>query len=721
MVSELTKLIVHDQSPDPEQPQVKSKEELGKNNTRPERDKTTCTQLKSGGEQCQGVEKLVAIPSGIAHEDVNIKSAGSESPTRGEGLQRQQSPSSHGSSLAWLSERREKLFSVKEAPGNYADIETSSSAAPLEDSGNEERYQQGSSIADGCEETEGHGKAMQSSPHDGLQDSWKDECGSQYIYNGERVVRPAEVFGAQEHEVQEDRVNESRFSEPVYSREPKPAEPAHIREEETVEKLIYEARRLDETEDGVEKELRKEQLVQMLMEEARRLRSGPMIPRGASDQQRRTSPLSNVASDFHSASGRSSNTQNIEMQELVDNEPLPSRVPNNKSRSNRHISEEVGWQYDQPQYSRRRGPIRNAPIRDRRSSTQSLDNLYRRAIIDPDLLKRSSIEMILAEAALFRERLREQEYENEQWERFSGVTEPILRRTRRGGSRHRSYKESSVGQLPDEVQPLIRSQASSIGNGNENEMEHSPWIRAMQPASSRSEVGRACRDEMENSVGTCSTPRMLPHEIVDIEGNTKRTHEMYQQQQSEEREWNETDRLMEDDIVYPQEQRLGDLVRACSPRIKIPFIVGDKVIFKVDLSDCEVKKGDCGEVVALMEMGSVVVRTNNLAMEVKVDNIYLKKANVYDVKFVTGLCGFGVVPGARSKSAYVGPTLQSEHARRTVLSGSQIVKVNNQNVEVGFSSREIKEMIKTSKRPIAITFQWDQERADKMLSQRAPY
>jgi len=748
MVSELTKLIVHDQSPDPEQPQVKSKEELGKNNNRPERDKTTCAQLKSGGEQCQGVEKLAAIPSGIAHEDVNIKSAGSESPTRGEGLQRQQSPSSHGSSLAWLSERRgglttpcsivgrkewkpwpmnlEKLFSVKEAPGNYADIETSSSAAPLEDSGNEERYQQGSSIADGCEDTEGHDKAMQSSPHDGLQDSWKDESGSQYIYNGERVVRPAEVFGAQEHEVPDNRVNESRFNEPVYSREPKPAEPAQSREEETVEKLIYEARRLHETEDGVEKEIRKEQLVEMLMEEARRLRSGSMIPRGASDQQRRPSPLSNAVSDFHSASGRSSNTQNVEMQELVDNESLPSRVPNNKSRStpggkmsNRHISEGTGWQYDQRQYSRRRGPIRNTPNRDRISDTQSLDNLYRRAIIDPDILKRSSIEMILTEAALFRERLREQEYENERWERFSGVTEPILRRTRRGGSRHRSYKESSVGLLPDEVQPLIPSQAGSIGNGNELEMEHSPWIRAMQPASSRSEqVGRACRDEMDNSVGTCSTPRMLQHEI-DIEG--KRTLEMYQQQQSEEREWDETDRLMEDDIVYQQEQRHGDLVRVCNPRIKIPFILGDKVIFKVDLSDCEVKKGDCGEVVALMEMGSVVVRTNNLAIEVKVDNIYLKKADVYEVKFVTGLCGFGVVPGSRSKSAYVGPTLQSEHARRTVLSGSQIVKVNNQNVEVGYCSREIKEMIKTSKRPIAITFKWDQERADKMLSQRAPY
>merc|ERR550534_1132149 len=447
-------------------------------------------------------------------------------------------------------------------------------------------------------------------------------------------------------------------------------------------------------------ELRKEQLLKLLLEEVRRLRDSPMIQRGASDQQRRPSPQSNTVSDSYSGSGRSSNTQNVDMQELVEKEPLPSRVPNRSTsggtRRNSHISEGVGWQYDQRQYSslRRRGLSRHTLLRDRISSTKSLENLYRWTIVDPDLLKRSSIEMILAEAALLRERLREQEYED----------------------------ESSVGRLPDEVQPLIPSRASSIGNGNENEMEHSPWIRAMQPASSRSEeIGRACRDEMGNSVGTCSTPRMLQYEIVDIEGDTKQTHEMYQQRQSEEREWDETDRLMEDDIVYQEEQRLVDLVRLCNPRIKIPFVIGDKVIFKVDLSDCEVRKGDCGEVVALMEMGSVVVRTNNLAMEVKVDNIYLKKAIVYQVKFVTGLCGFGVVPGARSKSAYVGPTLQSEHARRTVLSGSQIVKVSNRNVEVGYSSRKIKEMIKTSKRPLVITFKWDQERADIMLSQRAPY
>jgi len=511
----------------------------------------------------------------------------------------------------------------------------------------------------------------------------------------------------------------------VYSREPKPVA---IREEEAAEKLVYEARRLHEAEDGVKKEIKREQLVEKLLEEARRLRGCPMIQREANDRQRRPSPLSNAASDFHSASGRSSNTQNVEMQELVDNEPLPSRVPSNRRRSipggkrrNRRVSEGDGWQYDHRQYSRRRGPIRNASVGDRILSTRSLDNLYQRSI-DPDLLKRSSVEMILAEAALLRERLLEQEYENERWERFSGVTEPILRRTRRVGRRNRSFKESSVGRLPDEVQlPLIPSQASSVGNANENEMEHSPWIRAMQPASSRSEqLGRVCRDEMENSVGTCSTPRMLHHELADVEGNQKRTHE-YHQQQSEEREYDETDRLMEDDIVYHQDQKLGELERVRNPRIKIPFIVGDKVIFKVDLSDCEVKKGDCGEVVALMEMGSVVVRTNNLAMEVKVDNIYLEKATIYHVKFVTGLCGFGVVPGRRSKRAYVGPTLQSEHARRTVLSGSQIVKVNNRNVEAGYSSREIKKMIKTSKRPIVITFKWDQERADKMLSQRAPY
>lgn len=309
------------------------------------------------------------------------------------------------------------------------------------------------------------------------------------------------------------------------------------------------------------------------------------------------------------------------------------------------------------------------------------------------------------------------EYDIEGWDSFSMAAEPILRQTLR--RRHKSV---------DETQPLISSHASSIGTGNGNEMEHSPYMPVMQSTTSRSDQAECVfHDDMENSLGTSdprSTPRLSQQEIEYLERRAKRSLEMYHHSQIEEREWQETDHLMDEDdedLVKNQEASRDDLTQERTPEITSSFNVGEKVIFQVDLSDCDVKKGDCGEVVELMEMGSVVVRTNNLAMEVKVDYIYLKQATIYQVEFITGICGFGVVPGTRNKNAYVGPTLQSETARRTVLSGSQIMKVNNLIVEVGYSCKEIKQMIKTSKRPIRITFKWDQERADTMVSQRAPY
>jgi len=311
------------------------------------------------------------------------------------------------------------------------------------------------------------------------------------------------------------------------------------------------------------------------------------------------------------------------------------------------------------------------------------------------------------------------EYDIEGWDGFSMATEPILRQTLR--RRHKSV---------DETQPLISSRASSVGTGNGNEVEHSPYMQVMQSTTSRSDQAECVyHEDMENSFATTdprSTPRLSQEEIEYLEQRAKRSLDMYHQSQIEEREWQETDTLMDEndeDLVKNQEPCSGELTQGqeLTPEITSSLNVGEKVIFKVDLSDCDVKKGDCGEVVELMEMGSVVVRTNNLAMEVKVDHIYLKQAAVYQVEFITGICGFGVVPGTRNKNAYVGPTLQSETARRTVLSGSQIMKVNNRIVEIGYSCREIKQMIKTSKRPIRITFKWDQERADAMVSQRAPY
>jgi len=311
------------------------------------------------------------------------------------------------------------------------------------------------------------------------------------------------------------------------------------------------------------------------------------------------------------------------------------------------------------------------------------------------------------------------EYDIEGWDSFSMATEPILRRTLR--RRHTSVEET---------QPLISSRASSEGTGNENEMEHSSYMPVMQSTTSRSDqAGCVFHDDMENSRGTSdprSTPGLSQQEIEYLERRAKRSLDMYHQSQIEEREWDETDPLMDEDdwdLVKNQEPSKGETTLGLegTPEIASSFNVGEKVIFKVDLSDCDVQKGDCGEVVELMEMGSVVVRTNNLAMEVKVDHIYLEQATVYQVEFITGICGFGVVPGSRNKNAYVGPTLQSESARRAVLSGSQIMKVNNLNVALGYNCREIKQMIKTSKRPIRITFKWDQERADAMVSQKAPY
>jgi len=315
------------------------------------------------------------------------------------------------------------------------------------------------------------------------------------------------------------------------------------------------------------------------------------------------------------------------------------------------------------------------------------------------------------------------EYETEGWDNFSMATEPILRRTLR---KRPKTCVSGNGDQHDEVQPLIPSGASSIAvNGNVIEMEQSPYMPVMQSTSSRSEQAVSVfHDDMENSLDTSdprSTPGMSQQEMY-FEKTSKRSIELYQKQKNEERKWQETDHLMEEDLCDHKDPSIGDSTKECNSETTIPFEKGDKVLFKVDLTDCEVKKGDCGEVIELMEMGSVVVRTNNLAIEVKVDHIYLDKATVYQVKFITGLCGFGVVPGVRNKNAFVGPTLQSEHARRTVLSGSHIIKVNARIVEDGYSCREIKKMIKAAKRPIWITFRWDQERADAMVSsQRAPY
>jgi len=308
------------------------------------------------------------------------------------------------------------------------------------------------------------------------------------------------------------------------------------------------------------------------------------------------------------------------------------------------------------------------------------------------------------------------EYDIEGWDSFSMATEPILRRT----LRRRRY--TSVV----ETQPLIASGVSSDGTGNENEMEHSSYVPVMQSTTSKSDQAESLfHDDMENSRGTSdpqSTPRLSQQEIDYLERRAKKSLDMYHQSQMEEREWEETDLLMDEDReIKNEELSKGDLTQEGISDITSQFNVGDKVIFKVDLSDCDVQKGDCGEVVELMELGSVVVRTNNLAMEVKVDHIYLKQATVYQVEFITGICGFGVVPGLRNKNAYVGPTLQSESARRAVLSGSQIMKVNNLNVALGYNCREIKQLIKTSKRPIRITFKWDEERAEAMVSQKAPY
>jgi len=310
------------------------------------------------------------------------------------------------------------------------------------------------------------------------------------------------------------------------------------------------------------------------------------------------------------------------------------------------------------------------------------------------------------------------EYDIEGWDSYSMATEPILRRTLR-------RRQKSVV----ETQPLISSRASSEGlaTANENEMEHSSYMPVMHSTTSRSDEAECVfHDDMENSRGTSdpgSTSRLSQQGIEYLERRSKRSLDMYHQSQIEEREWEETDHLMDDydQEVKNQEVSKGDITQEGPSETACSFDVGEKVIFQVDLSDCDVQKGDCGEVVELMEMGSVVVRTNNLAMEVKVDHIYLKQAKVYQVEFITGICGFGVVPGLRNKNAYVGPTLQSESARRAVLSGSQIMKVNNLNVAIGYNCREIKQLIKTSKRPIRITFKWDQKRADAMVSQKAPY
>jgi len=286
------------------------------------------------------------------------------------------------------------------------------------------------------------------------------------------------------------------------------------------------------------------------------------------------------------------------------------------------------------------------------------------------------------------------------WDSVSMAPVPILRKTLR--RRHKSVVET---------QPLISSLASSEGTGNENEMEHSSYMPIMESSTSRSEqAGCFFHDDMENSRGT-SDPRSSPRlsqKMEYLERRAKKSLDMYHQSQREEREWEGTDHLDEDEqyMVKNHEVSNGDNTQEGISEITSPFNVGEKVIFKVDLSDCDVQKGDCGEVVEIMEMGSVVVRTNNLAMEVKVNYIYLKKATVYQVEFITGICGFGVVPGSRNKNAYVGPTLKSEFARRAVLSGSQIMKVNNVNVEFGYNCKEIKQMIKTSKRPLSITFKW---------------
>merc|ERR550534_1950095 len=118
-----------------------------------------------------------------------------------------------------------------------------------------------------------------------------------------------------------------------------------------------------------------------------------------------------------------------------------------------------------------------------------------------------------------------------------------------------------------------------------------------------------------------------------------------------------------------EEQSLtGELPRECSPEITNPFTAGEKVFFTEDISDCGVTKGDCGEVVSLMKNNLVLVRKNNLDTEIKVDQNCIKQATIYQVAFSTGICGFGVIPGARNKNAFVGPTLQSEHAKRTVIS-----------------------------------------------------
>jgi len=303
--------------------------------------------------------------------------------------------------------------------------------------------------------------------------------------------------------------------------------------------------------------------------------------------------------------------------------------------------------------------------------------------------------------------------------------------------------------LPDEAQPLLSSSARSRGTAKWNEMEDSPRTPIMQFTTPRSEKTEGVlTDKMENSLGTSdlrSTSKMSQPELKDSPQSKNGVLEMYNQHQEELGEDPETDHIIEDDLVHKEpsigstteqgstpEQRCtvvremdsgqsskhleGDFPCESSPEITIPFDVGEKVIFTEDLSDCEVKKGDCGEVVSLMKKGLVIVRTNNLATEVKVDHTYLKQATVYQVRFSTGICGFGVVPGSRNKNAFVGPTLQSEQARRAVLSGSQIVKINSLNVEVGYSCREIKRKIKTFIRPIWITFKWDKEKAEALFS-----
>merc|ERR1719285_483272 len=219
MISETTRLLTSDYSPSDEKPQETKQEKSGISTEKNEAENKTSALHTDDVEFCVGVEKLAAVPSGIAVENENVRSAGSMSPTRGENLEREQSPATQSSSLAWLAERREKLFAVKEAPVNYNEVSTLGLSHPLANSGNEER--------------------------------------------------PVEVYREEEHEIPENIVGGGRSIERMYQRE---LRAANIREDQTAENFVYEAQMHRETDEEVEKQIRTEELVERLLEEARRLR-----------------------------------------------------------------------------------------------------------------------------------------------------------------------------------------------------------------------------------------------------------------------------------------------------------------------------------------------------------------------------------------------------------------------------------------------------------------